>query len=244
MSELERQSPADDPIASLHKMSMTAGVAAQDYVAINNLAVITAVLGVGTAMAFIHWFFLLVGVAGIAAGIIALRQIRNSNGTQGGAGLAWIGMAMSLVIAGGVGASALRTELRMRARQAEVTAVVNEFGQKIMADQFEQAYAMCDPAFQMVFPLDQFIQTWKTQRDHPDLGGGKVLEMSGNGLVEFSEQADGSAVAFTTIVVRSEKWPNPWRITTGLSQAAVGGRWTIVTLKEMFRPPQKPRQQG
>src|SRR3954468_1363531 len=108
MPELERPSqPAsqpDDPIAHLHKMSTTAGVGSQDYVAINNAAIVSVILGLCTALAFLGIPFLIVGAAGIVFGVIAIVQIRHSNGTQGGLGLAILGILLSLAIAGSVAA--------------------------------------------------------------------------------------------------------------------------------------------
>src|SRR3954466_13908623 len=91
-----------DPIAHLHKMSTTAGVGSQDYVAINNSAIISVILGMCTALAFLGIPFLVVGAAGIVFGIIALVQIRNSKLTRGGTGLAILGILLSLAIAGSV----------------------------------------------------------------------------------------------------------------------------------------------
>src|SRR5437867_2385125 len=106
MPELEPPRKSDevaseppDPMAHLHKMSTTAGVGSQDYVAINNAAIVSVILGLCTALAFLGIPFLIIGAAGIVFGIIALVQIRHSNGTQGGAGLAILGILLSLVIA-------------------------------------------------------------------------------------------------------------------------------------------------
>src|SRR5438067_1559244 len=82
MAELETQRPVNDPIAALHKMSTTAGVGTTEYVAINNLAIVAAVLGLVTGLAFFGAPFMLIGVAGILCGIVALKQITDSNGTQ------------------------------------------------------------------------------------------------------------------------------------------------------------------
>src|SRR5258706_13413962 len=89
MTELERPSqstptPSDqgDSIAHLHKMSTTAGVGSQDYVAINNAAIVSVILGKCTALALLGMQFFIVGAAGIVTGIVALVQIRYSNATQ------------------------------------------------------------------------------------------------------------------------------------------------------------------
>jgi len=105
----EAASETPDPIAHLHKMSTTAGVGSQDYVAINNAAIVSVILGLCTALAFLGIPFLIVGAAGIVSGIIALLQIRHSNGTQGGRGLAILGMLLSLALAGSVAAADRQT---------------------------------------------------------------------------------------------------------------------------------------
>src|SRR5687768_2615927 len=100
MSELEQQKTVDDPIASLHRMSTTAGVGSQEYVAINNVAIVAAILGLCTALGFLGPFFLILGLAGVICGFVALKEIRNSNGTQSGKLLAWLGVFLSVALAG------------------------------------------------------------------------------------------------------------------------------------------------
>src|SRR5437762_797964 len=108
MPELEpsqNSTDAPDPMTRLYKMSTTAGVGSQDYVAINNAAIVSVILGLCTALAFLGIPFLIVGAAGIVFGIIAIAQIRHSNGTQGGIGLAVLGILLSLALAGSVAAA-------------------------------------------------------------------------------------------------------------------------------------------
>src|SRR2546429_5411940 len=82
----------DDPLARLHKMSTTAGVASQQYVAINNAAVIAALLGVASALALLTPTLLIVPLAGVVVAIVSWRQISNSNGTETGKPLALLGL--------------------------------------------------------------------------------------------------------------------------------------------------------
>src|SRR5256885_92433 len=138
MPELERPSqstptPSDqgDPIAHLHKMSTTAGVGSQDYVAINNAAIVSVILGICTSLAFLGIPFLIIGLAGIVSAIIALYQIRHSNGTQGGRGIAVLGMLLSLAIAGGVAATNILEWLHQRDDEHQISAVLEQLGQHL-----------------------------------------------------------------------------------------------------------------
>src|SRR6185503_7665473 len=150
MPELEpAQNPTDapDPIARLHKMSTTAGVGSQDYVAINNAAIVSVILGLSTALAFLGVPFLIVGAAGIVFGIIAIVQIRHSNGTQGGMGLAILGILLSLAIAGSVTAASVIDWQHRRQDQDDINKVINQLGQYIASDQYDKAYQLFSPEF-------------------------------------------------------------------------------------------------
>jgi len=141
MPELERpsqssQTPSDqdDPIAHLHKMSTTAGVGSQDYVAINNAAIVSVILGMCTALAFLGIPFLIVGAAGIASGIIALVQIRHSNGTQGGKGLAILGILLSLSLAGSGAGAGISEWRREDEDQVQIDQVLDQLGQSLASE--------------------------------------------------------------------------------------------------------------
>src|SRR2546423_3462881 len=86
-----------DPLARLHKMSTTAGLGTTEYVAINPMAVATIFLGAASALALMDVTLLAVPVVTIVVGIVALRQIARSGGTQTGRGLAWGGLLLALL---------------------------------------------------------------------------------------------------------------------------------------------------
>src|SRR4051794_22135980 len=75
-----------DPLASLHKMSTTAGITSQEYVAINIPSIIALVLGLASIVAVVVPILLVVPLAAIVTAVASLRQIRDSNGTQSGRG--------------------------------------------------------------------------------------------------------------------------------------------------------------
>src|SRR5438034_10464796 len=131
MPELEPTHQTPDPISHLHKMSTTAGVGSQDYVAINTAAIVSVILGICTALAFLGVPFLVVGVAGIVFGIIALVQIRHSNGTQGGTGLAILGILLSLAMAGSVAAASIVEWNHQREDRNQIEAAITQLGQYV-----------------------------------------------------------------------------------------------------------------
>src|SRR3954451_14166890 len=126
---------APDPIAKLHKMSTTAGVGSQEYVAINNAAIVSAILGLCTALAFLGVPFLIVGAAGIVFGIIALVQIRHSNGTQGGTALAILGILLSLAMAGSVAATSIVEWNHQREDKVQIEGLITQLGQFVASEQ-------------------------------------------------------------------------------------------------------------
>src|SRR5690349_615074 len=81
-----------DPLRSLHKMSTTAGISSQEYVAINTAAVWTAALGVASLFALIDPILLVIPLAAVVFGFVALHQIKDSNGTETGRSWAWLGL--------------------------------------------------------------------------------------------------------------------------------------------------------
>src|SRR6478736_4490875 len=104
MTETRSNSTPDappDPLASLHKMSTTAGLGSGDYVAINPVAIFAIIMGVASALAlFEETILLLLPAAAIVGAIIALRQIGKSSGTQTGRGLAIAAIVLALIFGG------------------------------------------------------------------------------------------------------------------------------------------------
>src|SRR3954454_16156428 len=98
---------APDALAGLHKMSTTAGITSQEYVAINIPAIVALVLGLASVVAVLNPVLLVVPLAAIVTAFAALSQIRASNGTQTGRPFAILGIVLALAIGGYVLARAL-----------------------------------------------------------------------------------------------------------------------------------------
>jgi hypothetical protein len=246
MPELERpsqtgQTPSDqdDAISHLHKMSTTAGVGSQDYVAINNAAIVSVILGMCTALAFLGIPFLIVGAAGIVSGIIALVQIRHSNGTQGGRGLAILGMLLSLALAGSVAAVNIIDWKKEQQDQAEIDQMLEQLGQVVASEQYDKAYQFFTPEFHGVLKLEVFrIQLQQYQQYF-----GRIEGMSSNGRFQFFAAADGTPVAQTQTMFRFKKPTaasqpavslEPRRVPTSLHK--MDGQWRINAMDAFHKP--------
>ena len=90
-----------DPLGKLHHHTVaTAGVGTQRYVAINPTAVAAPDAGFGSILVFLSSMLLVIPLAGLICGIIAVVQVRRSNGTQTGMGLAVGGILLCLGFGG------------------------------------------------------------------------------------------------------------------------------------------------
>ncbi len=246
MPELERPSQSSptpsqqgDSIAHLHKMSTTAGVGSQDYVAINNAAIVSVILGMCTALAFLGIPFLIVGAAGIVSGIIALVQIRHSNGTQGGKGLAILGILLSMALAGSVAAANVIDWRREHQDQVQIDRVLDQLGQALASEQYDKAYQFFTPEFQGILKPEIFrIQLQQYQQYF-----GKIDGMTSNGRFQFYATADGTAVAQTQTMFRFKRpvgatqpvaAPDPRRVPTALYK--VNGQWRVNAMESFHKP--------
>lgn len=196
--------PPSDPIASLYRMSATAGVGTQDYVAINNLAVVTCVLGLASSVA---WLFntvllLVIPLAAIGFGIVSLRAIRGSNGTQGGVIPAFGGILLALLFCGAFGLRTWNEARVQREEQVRIEAVIADVQGRLQREEYAGIYDLFIPAFQRRWSEDQ------TRKPEPELGRtpfvelwrgtaayyGRVQTFHSNSIYQFDFSGDESLV--------------------------------------------------
>jgi hypothetical protein len=190
--------PAPDPIRGLHKMSTTAGATNQEYVAINNLAILAGFFGLASVLAvvFAAPFLLVLGVAGLIFGAIALYQIRDSNGTQGGTIIALAGILFSLAFAGAYVYQSYRTARIHREKVAQINAVIDLIGRHVIAGEYDKAHAIFDPTFQAQWPRERFAGQWKELLPFT----GKLQSMRGNNVVQFESTREGDTAQTQAIL--------------------------------------------
>lgn len=225
MPELERQPSGKDPIASLHKMSTTAGVGVGEYVAINNLAITATLLGLGTALVFVAWPLIMLGGAAIICGIIGLWQVRKSNGTQSGRVLAWMGILLSVLIAGGWGANEARREMALRPEEEKINQLIEQMSQFVSAGEFGKAYELTGAPFREKVSLAQFESGWKlTQQEM-----GALQSMRGNNYFDFAPEETGAITARTMAELHFAKAASDVRIRLELRKER-GEQWRFIII--------------
>jgi hypothetical protein len=230
MGELERQTTAADPLASLHKMSTTAGIVSADYVAISNLAIGAAVLGLATALSIVWLELALLAVAGVVLGILALRSIRNSDGTLTGRGIALAGIILSVVLAAAGGIAAYVREAALRPDKQAVNKCLTDLGNAIIKSDYDAAYQLFDPDWQKAVKNEVFEQGLLAFQ-HPQTLG-KITSFEPNDRFMFYS-AGGSSICNTRARVHFKNSRAEITISFALRQQA-DGRWKIVFFDEVF----------
>jgi hypothetical protein len=244
MTELKNPSPASvpppadpageetDPLASLHKMSTTAGITSQEYVAINIPAIITPLVGLASLLAVLSPLLLIVPVAGVVLGLVSLGQIRASNGTQTGRVFALVGIILSLAIGTVVLAAALVERSRTAADRAEVVSQIQQLGRHVAAREYDQAYAMFSPRFHNRVNRSTFDAGWDQSQQYPGLG--KIVSMEWNQTsMYFQDEPDsGTRVANAYAWVSFEKGKEKARHPLVFRKS--GGTWKIDDAPQIF----------
>ena len=229
--------PDDDPLSHLHKMSTTAGVTNLDYVAVNHTSIVALLLGLASGLAFFENLLLILPVLGVVFSIVAIRQINDSNGTQGGKWLAVLGIVLALAIAGIVGGQNVAEIRRERDIARQVTDVIDRLGTHLIAGEYDQAYALADAALREIVTREQWAQTWKLQQS-PEYNG-RVTSLRGNNITSLQVQ-EGKTYAYTQGILNFEKRPDEVRATLIFSQDDAG-QWRLNRIVQMFHPQLKAR---
>ena len=186
----------DDPLATLHKMSTTAGLSSQEYVAINTPSVAALLLGLASALAILDPVWLIVPVAAVISGIVAVHQVRNSNGTQTGGKIAILGIALAVVLAGVVGVKAVQAALGARADRQAIIALIQRLGERVKTGvstgQWDEAYALFTDRFKGAHSRGEFIARWKGYEIY---GGVQSMEWNKAGMKFQAEPQGGTDIA-------------------------------------------------
>jgi hypothetical protein len=231
---------APDPLASLHKMSTTAGISSQEYVAINIPSIVAPVLGLASVVAVLNPVLLVVPLAAIITAVAALRQIRESNGTQTGRGFAWLGIVLALAIGGFVFVRAATDQFQSRADRQAIIGKMEELGRLVHARQYEQAYAMFSPRFQNRINRATFDAMWDLNQKYPDLGAISRMEWNRT-TIDFKDDPDsGARVGYAAAWVRFEKSNEPARYTFVFRKS--GPNWLIEDAPTVFPAERAPRR--
>lgn len=222
-----------DALASLHRMSTTAGISSQEYVAINIPSLLALLLGIASVLAVIMPSpLLLIPIAGVITGLVSLGQIRRSNGTQTGRGFALIGIVLSLAIGGWVLVQSVVERSRGRADREVVAKKIEELGRHVSAKDYEKAYALFSDRFRNRVNRAAFDATWDASQSYPELGRIVSMEWNRTDIAEEQDPASATRVASAYAWVKFEKTDEMARHPVVFR--TVGGQWVIDDVPQMF----------
>lgn len=245
MPDLQPNTPApatDDPLAKLHKMSTTAGLGSGDYVAVNITAVVCFLFGAASLLARLSNALLVIPLIGVICGFLAMRQIRRSNGTQTGQGIAIVGLLLSLGIGGWVIASQAHDYLSTREDERQIAQIIDKLGQAIKDKKYDEGYKLFGGSFPTRITSQRFGERMSVYHsDQAKALWGDFQTFKWNGHTEFQkDERTGELLATTVALGYFERSGNdPLRINMLLRKAA--GAWMIENLDIFNTEPASPR---
>ena len=222
---------AADPLAGLYHMSNTAGVSTQEYVAINPTAIAALLLGFASISIVLTDVLLIVPLVGIVCAVVAIVQIRNSNGTQTGRLLAGLGLLLAMAIGGGRFVYVSLGAYHVSAAEGQIGRLVQDFGQDVRAHRYAEAYARFNDDFRQRVPFATFEQAFKALDDER-LGGLQSVEWNGQRMV-FEDKPDSDITYAAAMTLFSfPKNPEPQRLQVNFERS--GGTWRISDMDALF----------
>lgn len=221
-----------EPLGHLYKMSPTAGVATTDYASINSTSIVTMVVGAASVLALLNPYMLFIPAVGLICGIVAVRQIRDSNGTQVGRGLAWGGLLLSVLLGGGVSTVQIGRSVMRQADQRDIAAKIETIGKQIHDGQYEAIYDQASPRLRSKVPRDQFLREISSLNAVPQLGKLEYLRWN-NEPMQFQVNPDsGVQQAAAMALEKLEKISDPGRELTAFVKE--GGSWSLFAIPRLI----------
>jgi hypothetical protein len=241
MPDLQSQSQAGagvsdsaDALSHLAKMSGTGSAFGQaDYVAINPVAIAALVFAMVSLLSLLFTFFLIAAAVGVFTGLLALRQISQSNGTQSGRLFAIGGLLVSLLVGGGVGAQEAMEWQTTRAQSQQCAELLARFGAELRAEHYQGAYdTLTTDAFRQRVDLARFMGIFQQLQSIPSYGKIESIEWRGQPM-SFAPVADSDAKTATTMArMKFEKFPEP--MPEGMIMTNKSGSWQIDNIPRLF----------
>jgi hypothetical protein len=239
-------SPASDPelshLANLHRMSRTAGLGSSEYAAVNVAAVVAVIIGGASALALVSPIFLFLPVIGTIIALVAIKQIRNSSGTQTGLSLAILALVLSFGLAAFTGVKALMAASQERADVRELDDTTVRFGKLLTDKQYAEAYKLTDERFQEQVPMTRFESVFDEIASMPAIG--PLKSVSTPKLFDITTDPEtGRRNATSRATFETEKRTGPSALVTDISYRHNGAAWRIYAIPQLF-PAKAPTAGG
>lgn len=226
-----------DPLARLHRMSTTAGVASQQYVAVNNTAIVAVIVGVISAVAFLQPLLLFIPAAGIVVSVIAWRQIRGSNGTETGLPLAILGLILSVGLGALITYRLVSEHLESKKDVQQMSAIAQAVGEDLAAGRDQAAYDRFNAIFRGRISERIFELHWQGYR-RSAYGPVKGIEWNGVPPRKVTVKGGDESIADTPFFINFQNVSRT-RFTFVFRKFG-DGEWQLEDIPEIFSP--KPEQ--
>lgn len=232
---------APDPLAGLFHMSTTAGAGTQDYVAINPVAICSVFFGIASVLVVMSNVLFAIPAVALACSILALIQIRSSNGTQTGKGLAATGLALALLLGGGKLGYDLYVQLHVSADERAIGQAIHDFGQDIVHQNYEAAYNRFNDVFRNRVSLAEFKHTFEEASDLPGIGRLQSIEWN-HQAVDLVPRPDSNIVdGYAMAYFNYSGLPEPRRMVMAMEKS--NGVWRPEAIESMFPVKKKGQSQ-
>ena len=229
-----------DPLHNLYRMSRTAGLGSGDYVAINNTAIVALIFGCASVLSLLYPIMLVAAAAAVVCGILALVQIRSSNGTQSGRVFAVIGILLGLALGGVAAGKIFVSDLQKRRDEQAMDGVVKQLSERIVARDYAGAYTeLFSDDFKQAFSQQAFADRWESFM--PVYGSVKSIDWGRRAAIETvagTRQKRG----YASSMVQFDKFQEPARQQINFVER--DGQWLIDGIGQLFEKPKDSREQG
>ena len=229
-----------DPLAKLYRMSTTAGVGTQEYVAINPTAVVALLLGFSSILIVLSNVLLVIPVVGFICAVIALVQIQRSFHTQTGRGLAIFGMILCVGVTAGRLVFQQIQRNQLAGEEKQIAVVVHEFGTDIGSSQYNKAYQLFDDRFRERVSQPAFEGTFKGFRTAGPLGGVQSIEWNQQPMT-FEDSTDSNNAYASAMTFFQFEHDQPRRVVMGFEKS--DGKRRIHEIEAIFPSKKSAGQQ-
>ena len=224
-------------------MSTTAGVGSQEYVAISGLAIVALLLGLASVMVLLTDVLFILPVAGVMCAIVAVRHIDHSNGTEAGKPWAFLGLALSILIGGGILSSRALGGWATRHDQQQIAGLIEALGRNTSQRSYGEAYDLFSPAFRERVTKAKFEAKLQELNEVPDYGA--LRGMKWNGLAQFDHDDADTPTRIAAAIALLEFERAPEQVRHQLLFVKQGDRWLIDDYENLFpREVPKRKQRG
>jgi hypothetical protein len=235
MTQIQPATPRDaavetDALSHLYKMSSTAGAQSNEYVAVNVTAVVAVIFGLASLLAKFGAILLVIPIIGVILSLVALAQIRASNGTQTGKGLALIGLILSGLISGGLLTVNLVQAAQTRSDEQAISAICQDLGQLLKDRKYESACALFNARFKDRVGDQAFtahLANIQQNGYYPPIDS-----MTWNGRSEIQSGDEGEKTAAVMMVVQYKDSNTPSRFAAELRRT--DGTWRFEAIEDLF----------